>query len=402
MNILVCFYPFPFYRTHGQALRVYNVFKNIAKNHNVFLLGVYDKILNNLEYNSLLFDIKSIFVKIFKLNIKRKRLLEVLSLITPKYINLEFPLDKIKLYKLVSQIIIKYKIDIIYVNGFPFIDLLLSDFNKVPKVLDLCDSRCLIHKRGLKNSSYILDKFIFFLNYLRAKNIEKYLIKRYNAVIFISHIDASFAATLGKGFFKIIPNGIDIEYFKPNISIKEEFPSIIFFGTMSFKPNIDAVLYFYKEIFPKIRREFPNIRFYVVGTSPIKEILRLKEDCNVIVTGGVDDIRPFILKTNVVVVPMRMGSGMKNKILESMALQKPVVCTPLAMEALDSNCKDVVLVANTPQEFAEKTVMLLKNEKKRKEIGFKARKIVKEFYSWEKSAEKYCKLFDMLLLKNNL
>jgi len=399
MNILVCFYPFPFYRTHGQALRVYNVFKNIAKNHNVFLLGISENALNKLEYNSLLFDAKDIFLKVFRLNIRRKRLLEILSLITTKYVNLEFPLLKIKLYKIVWQIIIKYKIDIIYVNGFPFIDLLLSDFTRIPKVLDLCDSRCLIFKRALENSSYTLDKIIFFLNYFRTKNTEKYLIKKYDATIFISHIDASFSANLAKGLFKIIPNGIDIEYFKPNISIKEEFPSIIFFGTMSFKPNIDAVLYFYKEIFPKIRKEFPNIRFYVVGTSPIKEILRLKEDRNVIVTGRVDDIRPFVLKTNVVVIPMRMGSGMKNKILEGMALQKPVVCTSLAMEALETKCKDVVFVANTPNEFAEKTVMLLKNEKKRKEIGLKARKVVKEFYSWEKSAEKYCKLFEMLLLK---
>jgi len=171
---------------------------------------------------------------------------------------------------------------------------------------------------------------------------------------------------------------------------------------MSFKPNIDAVLYFYKEIFPKIRRVFPNIHFYVVGTSPVNEIIRLREDNNVIVTGAVDDVRPFIMKANVVVVPMRMGSGMKNKILEAMALQKPVVCTSLAIEALDNKCKNVVFIGNTPEEFADKTIMLLKNERERKEVGFKARKVVEEVYSWKRCAKKYCKLFETLLIKGKI
>jgi len=401
MNILVCFYPFPFYRTHGQALRVYNVFKNIAKKHNVFLLGISDNILN-LKDNFLLFDIKDVFAKIFTIEIKRKRFMEILNLLTPKYINLEFPLTKIKLYKLISQIIRKQKIDIIYVNGFPFVDLLLADFKEIPKVLDLCDSRHLIHKRAVENTSQALNKFVFFFNYLRTKNIEKYLIKKYDAITFISHIDASFSAKLARGFFEVIPNGIDTEYFKPISSIKEESPSVIFFGTMSFKPNIDAVLYFYKEIFPKIRRVFPNIHFYVVGTSPVNEIIRLREDNNVIVTGAVDDVRPFIMKANVVVVPMRMGSGMKNKILEAMALQKPVVCTSLAIEALDNKCKNVVFIGNTPEEFADKTIMLLKNERERKEVGFKARKVVEEVYSWKRCAKKYCKLFETLLIKGKI
>ena len=283
------------------------------------------------------------------------------------------------------------------VNGSLIIDLLLADFKGIPKILDLCDSRYLIHKRALKNTSQVFETFSLFFKYLRIKAIEKYLIKHYDAVTFISQVDALFSAKLAKGYFEVIPNGVDIDYFKPISSINEEFPSIIFFGAMSFKPNIDAVLFFYKEIFSKIKKIFPDIRFYIVGRDPVDEILNLKQDKNVTVTGTVDDVRPFIMKANVVIVPMRMGSGMKNKILEAMALQKPIVCTSLAAESLDKKCQKILFIGDTPEEFANKTIMLLKDEKKRKEVGLKGRELVKEIYSWERSAEKYCKLYEKLI-----
>jgi len=398
MNILICMYPFPFLRTQGQTLRVYYIAKHLARKHRLFLLGIYK---DNLPKNSLIFKTEGIFEEVFEIKIKRKKFIEILNLFTPRYsTKLEFPIAKKKLYSLISQILKKHKIDILHVNGFPLLDLLLADFKGIPKVLDLCDSPYLFYKREIENTTQIIVKFIKFFKILLIKSIEKYLIKNYDAITLISHMDAFFSSKLAKGYFEIIPNGVDTEYFKPIFSIEEEFPSIIFFGAMSFKPNIDAVLFFHKEIFPKIKKIFPDIRFYIIGRDPVDEILNLKQDKNVIVTGTVDDIRPFILKANVVVVPMRMGSGMKNKILEAMALQKPIVCTSLAAESLDKECQKVLFIGDTPEEFANKTIMLLRNEKKRKEVGFKARKLVKKFYSWEKSAEKYCELYKKLMSKN--
>ncbi|MCU4137981.1 MAG: Glycosyltransferase involved in cell wall bisynthesis [Thermodesulfobacteria bacterium] len=105
------------------------------------------------------------------------------------------------------------------------------------------------------------------------------------------------------------------------------------------------------------------------------------------------------MKANVVIVPMRMGSGMKNKILEAMALQKPIVCTSLAAESLDKECQKILFIGDTPEVFANKIIMLLKDKKKRKEVGLKGRELVKEIYSWERSAEKYCKLYEKLIKK---
>ena len=403
MNILICMNPYPFFKAQGQTLRVYNIAKHLAKKHKLFLLGIHDDSLK-LKDNSLIFNPENIFEKIYKVRIKRKRkkLIEIFNLIAPKYsTNLEFLKTKKDLYKFISQIVEKEKIDILHINGRPFVNILLADFKKVPKILDLCDSLSLYYKRGINSTSQFFKKFVLYSKYLWAKSIEKYLIKNYNIITFVSSIDANFSAKLEKGSFEIVPNGIDIEYFKPISSVKEDFPSVIFFGAMDFKPNIDAVLYFYKNIFPEIKNVFPEIKFYIVGRTPVKEIVELKKDKNVVVTGTVEDIRPFIMKASVVVVPIRMGSGMKNKILEAMALQKPIVCTSLAIEALDDRCKDVVLMGDTPKEFVNNVIYLLRNEEKRIELGYKARQIVKDIYSWEKSAEKYSKLYENLLITKN-
>ena len=396
MNILICTYPSPFLRTQGQSLRVYNISKHLAKNHKIFLLFLTDL---NTKNDHLVFDKKHIFSKIWQKEIKQKRFMRIFNLIATKYsARLEFPIVKTKLHKLVLRIIKEQKIDILYINGFP-IDLLLADFKGVPKVLDLCDSPTLAYKREFENSAGFLNKQIAFLKYLRAEAIEKYLLQNYDAITFISSIDATFSARLARGYFEIIPNGVDTDYFAPIPSIKEQFPSLVFFGVMSFKPNVDAVLYFYNQIFPKVRKIFPDVHFYVVGKNPKRKIINLNKDRGITVTGTVKDIRPFIIKSSIVVIPMRIGSGMKNKMLEAMALGKPIVCTSLAAEALNDKCKSKVFIADTPEEFAKKIIMLLKNEKIRRLYGFQGRKIVKEMYSWERSSKKYDELYKILLFK---
>ena len=403
MNILICMHPYPFFKAQGQTLRVYYIAKHLTKKHKLFLLGIHDDSLR-LKDNSLIFDPENIFEKIYEIKIKRrkKKWIEIFNLITPKYTtSLEFFKTKKDLYKFVSQIIEEKKIDILHVNGKPFVNILLADFKKVPKILDLCDSLSLYYKREASGTSKFFKKNILYMKYFWIRSIEKYLLRNYNMITFISHIDANFTTKLKKCSFEIVPNGIDIDYFRPISSIREDFPSVIFFGAMDFKPNIDAVLYFYKNIFPEIKNVFPEIKFYIVGRTPVKEIVELKKDKNVVVTGTVEDIRPFIMKASVVVVPIRMGSGMKNKILEAMALQKPIVCTSLAIEALDDRCKDVVLMGDTPKEFVNNVIYLLRNEEKRIELGYKARQIVKDIYSWEKSAEKYSKLYENLLITKN-
>jgi glycosyltransferase involved in cell wall biosynthesis len=157
---------------------------------------------------------------------------------------------------------------------------------------------------------------------------------------------------------------------------------------MSYLPNIDAMFYFYEEILPYIKRVMPNIEVWVVGINPAAVLEKLKGH-NVHVTGRVDDVRPFYRRSSVCVIPLRAGGGTRLKILESMALGRPVVSTTIGCEGLGVEDGKHLFIADTAEEFAEKVLLLLANKEKRQQIINNARWLVETHYNWDILANKY-------------
>jgi glycosyltransferase involved in cell wall biosynthesis len=178
----------------------------------------------------------------------------------------------------------------------------------------------------------------------------------------------------------IVPMGVDLEYFQPNH--KEEGPNLLFTGIMSYFPNRDAVLYFYHKIFPIIKKAVPKAKFYIVGNSPTKKIQKLMSNDDVVVTGRVEDVRPYFDSSAVFVCPLRSGSGMQTKLLEAMAMKVPVVTTSLGFEALEASAGRDIIVADEVEKFAQEVIRLLKEKELRQSIAQNARKLVEERYGW--------------------
>jgi len=191
----------------------------------------------------------------------------------------------------------------------------------------------------------------------------------------------------------VVPNGVDSAFFstfipKDQYSIPpskiRHLASIIFTGTMDFRPNIDAVVWFCQEILPLIKKEIFHIHFYIVGKSPTAEVRRLAEnDAAVTVTGYVTDIRPYIAHSKVYVVPIRMGAGTKLKVLEAMAMGIPVVSTSLGIEGISVTPGQDVLVADDPADFAAKVVMLMNDERLRSQMAARGRALMEQRYDWQ-------------------
>lgn len=180
----------------------------------------------------------------------------------------------------------------------------------------------------------------------------------------------------------VVPNGVDIEYFSLRPDSGE--PSLIHSGGMNSFANSDAVLYFLDSIWPLIRAKVPNVRFYAVGQSPPSELCAFaKRDSQVIVTGYVPDIRPLVQRASVYVVPLRVGGGTRLKVLDAMAMGKAMVSTSIGCEGLDVQPDKHLQVADTPEEFAEKTVQLLQDQDRRRVLGRAARALVESRYSWQ-------------------
>jgi glycosyltransferase involved in cell wall biosynthesis len=185
----------------------------------------------------------------------------------------------------------------------------------------------------------------------------------------------------------VVPNGTDTEFFKPTAKAKIE-NSVLWIGHMDVHTNKDAVLYFSREIYPLLRKRYPQVQMIFVGTAPPKEIVdAAKKDNQIKVTGFVEDIRPYLDKSAVMVVPIRIGSGTRLKILDAMAMGKAIVSTSVGCEGLDVTHGKNILIADDPEEFTNRTIGLLKNPDMRMNLERNARKLAKT-YDWDLIREK--------------
>ena len=185
--------------------------------------------------------------------------------------------------------------------------------------------------------------------------------------------------------FRVLENGVDLNYFNAQSAIPKidhNHPLIVFTGQMDYRPNVEAVASFAREAFPTIRHVHPGAAFAIVGRNPAREVQGLAAEPGVIVTGGVPDVRGWLAAADVVVAPLRIARGIQNKVLEAMAMGKPVVASAEAAEGIDARHGEHLIVANGPGEEAQAVLALLADPARAAELGRAARARVEERYDW--------------------
>jgi sugar transferase (PEP-CTERM/EpsH1 system associated) len=184
----------------------------------------------------------------------------------------------------------------------------------------------------------------------------------------------------------VMGNGVDGEYFSPSPAraspFEEDETALVFTGSMDYWPNIDAVTWFVQEILPRVRESWPRVRFHIVGRAPSDAVHALASDA-VRVTGGVPDIRPYLQHAGAVVAPLRLARGIQNKILEAMAMGRPVVASDACMAGIDAQAGNELLVASTAEDFAARIDELLRQPACAAAVGAAARTKVVQRYSWD-------------------
>jgi glycosyltransferase involved in cell wall biosynthesis len=190
---------------------------------------------------------------------------------------------------------------------------------------------------------------------------------------------------------ELVPNGVDAEIFQP-LSLPEEPATIVFSGAMSFGPNVAAAQLLVRDILPLVRTSVPDARVVLAGRDPSAAVQALAGP-QVEVTGSVSDLRPFLARATLVACPMVSGSGVKNKVLEAMAMGRAIVATPLAVEGLDIEPGRHVAVADGPAAVAATIIDLLRDASARRRMGQAARERVAERYTWEACAAAYERLY---------
>lgn len=219
---------------------------------------------------------------------------------------------------------------------------------------------------------------------------ERDVARRADCSLFVSEAEAAlFRDMTGIGADKVrtLENGTNCTYFDPAVAVPvaERLlggPLIVFTGQMDYRPNIEAVKSFVFESFPAIRAVHPDARFAIVGRAPVSEVSRLANVDGVMVTGSVPDIRGWLAAATVVVAPLRTARGVQNKVLEAMAMARPVIASKQAFEGIDAVPGQHLLVADGPEDEARLVLELLADPGRALTVGEAARRRMIERYSW--------------------
>ncbi len=186
---------------------------------------------------------------------------------------------------------------------------------------------------------------------------------------------------------KTVGNGIDLDFYDSAkvsaVDLPHEGPLIIFTGQMDYRPNVDAVVSFAKEAMPEILNQHPDAQFAIVGRAPTADVTRLDGSNNTMVMGSVDDIRSWLEAAEVVVAPLRMARGIQNKVLEAMAMGKPVVASAAAAQGIEAINGKHFFVADDVQQEAMLVCDLLSNSAKAQALGERASALIRSNYSWK-------------------
>jgi len=366
--------PFPIDK--GDKLRAYHQIKHLSEMHEIFLYAIDENAIHNAKDSPLQDFCKG--MKIFQLS----RIKILRNLVNGVFKSVPFQTSYYYSKEIADDIKIeikKFQPDVILcqlIRAAKFVE----DINDIPKVIDYVD----VISKGLErriNKSNLLMKFLLKWEYKRAVKYEKRVAEIFDAQIIITDEDKSLLQFKDKNKVKIIPNGIDFEFFQPVEHPKEY--DLFFSGNLSYPPNIDAAEFLVKEIMPIVWKTNPNAKVLIAGASPKKRVLSLASN-NIHVNGWTDDIRDYYKTARIFIAPLQIGTGLQNKLLQAMAMKMPCVVSELTQKGVSQEKCDFMLVANEPEEYAEHVNTLLNNSKAEKEISEKGFNYVKHNYEWKK------------------
>ncbi|HKS11025.1 MAG TPA: glycosyltransferase [Pyrinomonadaceae bacterium] len=280
-------------------------------------------------------------------------------------------------------------------------DLLVCDFLapaanvpptlNTPAVLFQHNVEAMIWKRHYEVQTNPIKKAYLYGQWQKMRRFEKEMCGRFDCVIAVSADDRDqMKSEYGAQSVFDVPTGVDTEFFRPSGAIEASKHGIVFTGSMDWLPNEDGIRYFMREIMPLIRKKLPDATLTVVGRNPPSSLVDLsKEDRSLVITGRVEDVRPYIEGASAYIVPLRIGGGTRLKIFEAMAMEKPVVSTTIGAEGLPLTNGVELLLADEPETFSDAVVKVLSDPAYAHELGQRAAATVRQKHGWQQVTQDF-------------
>lgn len=286
----------------------------------------------------------------------------------------------------------------------PYIELVRQYAPQARIVLDCHNAETELQRRAMRidlpNPSRWPVALYSGLQIGRLARFEKWAIQQADAILAVSLSDRAQLAKIGRveeAHITIIPNTIDItEYEKRRLPAPDMAYDLVFTGKMDYRPNVDGVLWFARHVWPEIRRARPQTTWAIVGQRPHPRLDQLRSEAGITLTGRVPQIQPYLASASVCIMPLRIGSGTRLKLIEAMASSIPIVSTTLGAEGFDVAGGKELLLADTRQQWIDAVLQLLTDDGQRARLGEAASQFAAQ-YDWRRIIPLVSKLYDDLL-----
>ena len=381
MKIFVLLPRIPYPLEKGDKLRAFNQIKQLAKHHEIVLCALNDdpKVSEQDAFRALQPYCQSInFIKISKPQI-------LLGLTKAFFKGLPMQCGYFytrKAAKKIDALIAKHKPEMLFGQLLRVAEYIRH--KNLPKAIDYQDIFSYGMKRRADIASFI-TRPIYNMEYRRLLRYEASTFEDFDVKTIISEPDRALFPHEKRDEILIVPNGVDHDYFKPQEH--EKLYDLVFTGNMSYPPNVNAVEYLAEEIMPMVWKTLPEVKLYIAGATPDPRVKKAASD-KIIVSGWLDDIRYAYAQSRVFIAPMRIGTGLQNKLLEAMSMSLPAITSPLANASLGAKPDKEILVGSNAQEMAQHIITLLTDKEKAERIAQAGFDFTNRVYDWGRATER--------------
>ena len=380
MKILVLLSRFPYPLEKGDKLRAYHQIRCLSERHDIILATLHEESVSD----EALRQVQPFCEKIYLLHQHKWR--SVTNIIRSFFNGTPLQCGYFyssKNHRKIERIIREEQPDRIYCQLFRMAEYVKNLPTR--KVIDFQDAFSKGMWRRYENAHLLLKPF-FKMEYRRVSRYEAEIFDKFDAHTIITEVDRELIAHPRRDEIAVVPNGVLFDQYR--YLGEEKKYDLIFSGNMNYAPNVDAAEYLSRDILPPLRERFPHLRLVLCGANPSLRVRALAGE-NTLITGWVDSMRDWYAQSRIFVAPMRMGTGLQNKLLEAMSMELPCVTSPLAGHPLNkAEDEGAILTCHTTGEYVDTITRLLIEKEYREQVAGNGNRYVHEHYDWEKATEK--------------
>ena len=384
-NLLFLTQRLPYPPNKGEKVRSLQILRHLRRTHDIHLGCLVDDPAD-VQFLPVLRELCA-DLHFASLDRDKARLLCLRGLLTGEALSVTFFRDR-GLQAWVRRVLADVRPDIVFVNSSNMAPYMLDLPHAGMRIVDLVDVDS-EKWRAYAETGSLPMRWLHRREWRKTAALERRVATECDLAIFVSEAEARLFRTLHPDLSakaRGVSNGVDFRYFDPALGHAAVYdttvPTFVFTGTMDYPPNIDAVQWFARDVLPAVRRHHPQARFEIVGAKPAPSVLLLAQLDGVHVTGRVPDVRPYLAHATAAVAPMRIARGIQNKALEAMAMARPVIVTPGALEGIEARPGREVLLAEDTEALAAACCRVIEHPEEAAKLGAAARRLVVEHYDW--------------------